>query len=98
MKFIIYGGGDSDVGIPSSCASVTFESNDTWDKSLIETTKDLLREWDDNGARIETEEEYNSMIKQEQEHHKEMMITDLENSYDTMKREDFFKMLKEIMG
>ncbi len=67
MKFIIFGGGDSSVGIPSSETTVTFEGNDDWDKDLIESTKNLLREFDDNGAEIMTEKEYNQMLKDENE-------------------------------
>ena len=63
MKFIICGGGDSSVGIWASDEVVTFEGNSVWDEDLIKQTKEMLREWDDNGADIYTEEEYNEDTK-----------------------------------
>lgn len=65
MKFIITGGGDRSVGIPATEEVVTFEGNCNWDKDEIQRTKALLSEWDDNGADVLTEEEYDAMIEEE---------------------------------
>jgi len=57
-KFRVVGGGDQSVGIPESDVVVTFDGNIIWDKQLVERTKELLKEWDDNGADVQTEEEF----------------------------------------
>ena len=59
MKFVVVGAGDSSVGIPSSYSVVTFDSDSwEWNDDMIEHTKSLLKEWDDNGTTVYTEEEY----------------------------------------
>ena len=73
MKFHIVGGGDMSVGIAPSDEVVEFTGNSTWDEDLIQTTKDLLKEWDDNGATVYTEKEYDEMLKQEETYAYEML-------------------------
>jgi hypothetical protein len=77
MKFILFGGGDSSVGIPATEMTITFEGNTIWDDDLIEITKRLLLEWDDNNARCLTEEEYNKEIEYENEQHHKAWIQEL---------------------
>jgi hypothetical protein len=63
-EFVIFGGGDSSVGIPSSHIVVTIEGNAILNKEGIEEFKDILRDWDDNGSRVLTAEEYDKMIEE----------------------------------
>jgi hypothetical protein len=68
MKFFIIGGGDSSVGIPPSKEIVTFEGRTVWDDDMIELTKEILKEWDDNGAKIFTEKEHESYLAMQEEY------------------------------
>lgn len=68
MKFVVVGCGDWSVGIPSSHSVVTFDADGlVWNNDLIEHTKAMLREWDDNGTEVFTEEEYDELMNYEEE-------------------------------
>lgn len=72
MKFYITGGGDRSVGIWPTEEVVTFEGNIQFDKDTIEQVRQMLKEFDDNGASVLTEDEYDLMMKAEEEAFKEM--------------------------
>ena len=74
QKFVIAGGGDWDVGIPSSFVEVTFNGNATWNEDAINDMKSILKEWDDNGAYIYTEKEYDDMVQAELEQMREFEV------------------------
>ena len=67
MKFYIFGGGDESVGLPATDEVVTFEGNMNLDDNSIKTIKQMLLEFDDNGASVLTEKEYNEMLKEEEQ-------------------------------
>lgn len=98
MKFIIMGGGDSSVGIPSSEEIVTFEGNCVWDDDQIQRTKELLTEWDDNGADVQTEEEYIAQIDAEEKCQKESLVIEIERQYNEKSKKEFIKFIKELLG
>lgn len=59
--FYIVGGGDESVGIYPSDIVVTIETNYAWTEDRIKETKEMLVEWDDNGAECYTQEEIEEM-------------------------------------
>lgn len=71
ITFIVVGGGDYSVGIPSSDWSATFKGI-MLDKGTIESIRRMLKDFDDNGATVYTEEEYDAELKREKEIFKEV--------------------------
>lgn len=65
--FVVEGRGDPDVGISPSFTTVTFESDAEFTDELIEDTKKMLEEWDDNGSTAYTQEEWDKIIAEEEE-------------------------------
>jgi flagellar motor component MotA len=100
-KFIVEGGGDMDVGICPSNFTVTFEGfSSCWmEENDIKFVKDMLKELDDNGATVYTEEEYNEILKMEEEHHKEMALHNIENMMnDKCSKKEILEYVKSILG
>lgn len=68
MKFMIEGGGDLSVGLNAIESEIIINDNFTWDKEMIEDFKKVILEfYDVTGARAYTENEYNQILKYENE-------------------------------
>jgi hypothetical protein len=78
LKIFIVGGGDYEVGIPSTEASITLEEQGAeFSDDDIKHLKDFAHEFFDNNTQEYTEQEIKEQEEEERKHNKECLINEI---------------------